>query len=49
MAYIYPDYRTAILGRFEDGVLVSGRTTSIKSISLLKVEKVTNIISAYMI
>jgi len=36
VAYIYPDYQTAILGRFEDGVLVSGRTTSIKSISLQK-------------
>ena len=40
MAYIYPDYTTAILGTFEDGVLVSGRSTSIKSISLQKVNHV---------
>ena len=40
VAYIYPDYTTAILGTFEDGVLVSGRSTSIKSISLQKVNHV---------
>ena len=37
VAYIYPDYFTAIVGTFKDGVLVAGRATSIKSISQQKV------------
>ena len=37
MAYIYPDYFTAIVGTFNDGVLVAGRASSVKSISQQKV------------
>lgn len=34
IAFVYPDLETAIVGRFEDGVLVNGRASKIASVSL---------------
>ena len=37
IAYVYPDYRTALVGTFADGVLVSAQAATVTSLTFEKV------------
>ena len=38
IVYIYPDWRTCLVGTFIDGTFVSGYQTALQSITIIKVK-----------